>query len=125
MFNWFKKSGAESEGKSAGPIPEIDSDTDLDALIAQDTVILFKHSTACPTSWAAHLQVMKFVDAHPEFPVRMVSVIQERATSNKIAEKTGIRHQSPQIIFLRQGKVVSAISHGSITVAQLNQLIAD
>lgn len=124
MFNWFKKSGSETEGKSAGPIQEIDADTDLDALIAQDTVMLFKHSTACPTSWAAHLQVMKFVDAHPEFPLLMVSVIQQRAASNQIAEKTGVRHQSPQIIFLRQGSVVSAISHGSITLAQLDHLIA-
>ena len=68
---------------------------------------------------------MKFTDAHPDFPVNMVPVIQQRATSNKIAERTGVRHESPQIILLRDGKVVTAISHGSITLARLAQLISN
>jgi len=125
MFNWFKKDDSETAAVADGPIREIGSQTDLDSLLSQGTVILFKHSTACPTSWAAHLQVMKFTDAHPDFPVNMVPVIQERATSNQIAERTGVRHESPQIILLRDGKVITAISHGSITVARLTQLISN
>ena len=125
MFKWFKKSGSDATEAPEGPLREIDSDTDLDALLNQETVMVFKHSTACPVSWAAHLQVMKFADQHPDFPLRVVPVIQERPASNKIAELTGIRHESPQVILLREGKVISAISHGSITLAQLNQLIAN
>lgn len=125
MLKWFKKGDSETAAVADGPIREIGAQTDLEALLSQGTVILFKHSTACPTSWAAHLQVMKFTDAHPDCPVNMVSVIQQRATSNKIAERTGVRHESPQIIFLRDGKVVTAISHGSITVARLTQLISN
>lgn len=125
MFNWFNKGDSETAAVADGQIREIGGDTDLEALLSQGTVILFKHSTACPTSWAAHLQVMKFTDAHPDFPVNMVPVIQQRATSNKIAERTGVRHESPQIILLPDGKVVTAISHGSITLARLAQLISN
>lgn len=125
MFNWFKKSGAEDPDAPEGPLREIDSRTDIDALLNQETILVFKHSTACPVSWAAHMQVMKFADQHPDFPLRIVPVIQERPASNKIAELTGVRHESPQVILLREGKVINALSHGSITLAQLNQLISN
>lgn len=125
MFKWFKK--GESEGDVTAPrgIREIDASADLTDLLGQDTVMIFKHSTACPVSWAAHLQVTKFLKDHPAFPLYMVSVIQQRPASNQIAEQTGVRHQSPQIILLRHGKVAAAISHGQITAGELHQLIAD
>jgi len=125
MFNWFKKSEGAATATADGPFREIDNDTDIDALLAEETVMIFKHSTACPVSWAAHMQMMKFADEHSGFPISMVPVIQARQASNRIAEQTGIRHESPQVILMRAGKVVSSLSHGSITLAQLKQLIAN
>jgi len=133
LFNGFfagrgrkEKSGRE-EGSSAptpGSIPALKANADVDDLLREDFVILFKHSTACPVSWAAHSQVTRFVRENPEAPVRMVRVIQERALSQEIAEATGIRHESPQILVLRGGEVVAAASHGNITFDSLNQIMA-
>lgn len=124
MLKWFKKNAAEGEGDAPPAIREIDSTTDLAELLSKQAVMVFKHSTACPISWAAHRQVMKFAGEHPEFPLYMVPVIQERAASNSIANLTHVRHESPQVIFLRDKQVVAAISHGEITSSQLGYLIA-
>ena len=123
LLNWLRKSeGEDPTPAKAGEIPQLGSRDNLDEVLEQDSVMIFKHSTACPVSWAAHLQVMKFRDEFPDFPLRMVPVIQERAMSNKIAERTGVRHESPQVLLVKRGEVAGTISHGSITIAQLKQL---
>jgi bacillithiol system protein YtxJ len=106
-------------------MPALDESTTLDELLRDELVILFKHSTACPVSWAAHSQVTRFLKVHPEARVRMVAVIKERPLSQKIAAVTGIRHESPQVIVLRRGEVVGSASHGEITVDTLSELLAD
>jgi bacillithiol system protein YtxJ len=36
-----------------------------------------------------------------------------------VAEITGIRHESPQVIVVKNGAVATALSHGSITEERL------
>jgi bacillithiol system protein YtxJ len=120
MFGWWGKARAACR---ADAIPEINSHTDLSSIFAQDAVILFKHSTACPVSWAAHAQVMRFRASHQSFPVYLVPVIRERAISKAIAERTGVRHESPQIILVRNGAVAESASHGAITASRLAGMV--
>ena len=125
MLKWFKKCDSEQGSGLPPALREIDSTTDLAGLLSADTVMVFKHSTACPVSWCAHRQVQKFLQQHPGYPLYIVPVIQERAASNSIAQLTSVRHESPQVILLKDGSVVAAISHGEITASQLERLIAD
>ena len=119
IFGWLEK------GRSGVPaIPEINSGTDLEELLRRDAVILFKHSAACPVSWAAHAQVMRFLKTHHSAPLYMISVLRERATSRKIAERTGVRHESPQVILLRNGVATDSASHGEITESVLAGMLA-
>ncbi len=120
MFGWWGKTRGAIR---ADAIPEINAQTDLNSLFQQDVVLFFKHSTACPVSWAAHAQVMRFRAKHSSFPVYLVPVIKERATSRAIAERTGVRHESPQIILLRRGAVAESASHGAITESRLAGMI--
>lgn len=120
MFDWLKK---KHEACRAAEMPQVDTTTDLKAMLHSDLLVLFKHSTACPVSWAAHSQVSKFRANHPDVPVKMLKVIQERPVSQKVAELTGIRHESPQVLIIKGGTVVTAISHGAISEARLSQLI--
>jgi bacillithiol system protein YtxJ len=105
-------------------IPEVTSNTDLEELLQHEAVILFKHSSACPVSWAAHAHVMRFVKAHQSVPVYLVHVLKERATSRSIADRTGVRHESPQIIFVRNGVAAESASHGAITESLLAGMLA-
>jgi bacillithiol system protein YtxJ len=104
--------------------PEFRTATDVQQLLGEELAVVFKHSTACPVSWAAHTQVTRFMKAHPEAPVFMIPVIKDRPFSQKIAAATGIRHESPQVIVLRKGEVVASASHGEITVDELTEMTA-
>jgi bacillithiol system protein YtxJ len=75
-----------------------------------EPVILFKHSTTCPISASAYKQ-MSQVDGD----VSLVVVQRARDVSNEIETRTGIRHESPQAIILRNGAAVWNASHFDIT----------
>jgi bacillithiol system protein YtxJ len=107
-----------------GSIPAVEPGAGAEQLLREEFVIIFKHSTACPVSWAAHAQVTRFLRANPGAPVRLVQAIQNRPLSQQIAAATGVRHESPQILALRRGEVVGFVSHGQITAESLGQLLA-
>lgn len=87
----------------------------------RNPVVLFKHSTTCPISASVYEEVAR-VDAD----VNLVVVQTARPISLAIAEKTGIRHESPQAIILRGGQPVYHASHFDVTAADINaELKAD
>ena len=96
---------------------------DLAELREQDLVVIFKHSPTCPVSWAAEKQMKKFTANNPAVPVRTILVRQDRELSRQIAEFTGIRHESPQVIVLRHGVPVWNASHQDVTSELLTQAI--
>lgn len=84
---------------------------------AQQPVFLFKHSTACPISSGARDKVTEFISrrrAENLPPFFMVKVIEARTISNRIADDLGIRHQSPQLILIKDRKAVWSASHYGI-----------
>lgn len=86
----------------------------LDELMARsqsEPVVLFKHSTTCPISMNAHREMERFADAD----VNLVVVQRARELSNEIARRTGVRHESPQALVVRNGDVVWNASHYDIT----------
>src|SRR6478672_5401720 len=86
----------------------------------QRPVIIFKHSSTCPISAAAYEQ-MSAVDAD----VALVEVQRARELSREIESKTGVRHESPQVIILRNGQVVFNASHFQIKTASITQALND
>jgi len=75
-----------------------------------EPVILFKHSTTCPISASAYRQMSKVSG-----DVSLVVVQRARDVSNEVEARTGIRHESPQAIVLRNGEAVWTASHFDIT----------
>lgn len=85
---------------------------DLDSLLDNSKlrpVVVFKHSNACPISAAAYREMEKF-----EGDVSLVVVQTAREVSRELASITGIRHESPQVLVLRNGKAVWNASHYQI-----------
>lgn len=89
--------------------------------------LVFKHSTTCPISGAAHDRFMQWADALPEGRVRLyrVHVIEDRPLSLRIAEETGVAHQSPQALLMRGGRVLWHASHYAITGESLAKAVSD
>src|SRR5690348_7884234 len=116
MFSWWSR--PENEMARVG------TEDDLDRLLKQELVILFKHSPSCFISWAAHAQVKQFAGHNPTVAVHTVSVREAPALSGRIAERMNVQHASPRVIVLRRGTVVAVASHENITAGYLTQVVA-
>ncbi|MGR9049041.1 bacillithiol system redox-active protein YtxJ [Halobacillus faecis] len=79
---------------------------------------LLKHSLTCPISASAHQQFDRFAE-ETSVPCFILFVQESRALSNHIAEYTGIRHESPQVIQFQEGEAVWHDSHSAITKERL------
>lgn len=92
---------------------ELNSIEKLEELFAKSNeapVVLFKHSVTCPISAGVYQEVSGF-----DGEVNLVIVQKARNISNEIASKTGIRHESPQAIVIKNGRPVYHASHFDIT----------
>jgi bacillithiol system protein YtxJ len=75
-------------------------------------VVVFKHSSVCPTSARANGEMSELAESLPEdVPVYRVIVQESRDVSDAIAEELGIRHESPQVIVLKDRTPVFDTSH--------------
>ena len=89
-------------------------------------VFLFKHSLICPVSTRAHSEYQQFVQecsSAGDAEFTLIEIQNARPLSNAVAERTGVRHESPQALLLRDGKVVWHASHGSIRVETLEKAL--
>jgi bacillithiol system protein YtxJ len=90
------------------PVPDVDA---LDDWIPRaGPVLLFLHDPRCPTSRAAYGEVARLGGE-----VALVDVRRSGAVAAAIAARTGVRHESPQLILLRDGRAAWAASHRAIT----------
>ncbi len=80
---------------------------------------VFKHSRVCPVSSAAYAEFLSYLAARPGEEARVIVVQDGRPASNRVAEATGVRHESPQAFLLADGAVAWHASHGSITESSL------
>ncbi|MCE5252448.1 bacillithiol system redox-active protein YtxJ [bacterium] len=96
---------------------------DLDDIFRRPQVIIFKNSPFCPISRAARHEFERFAQTCDiKADLYMVDVISSRDISNKIAEKTGIKHESPQAILLKNGAAAWHASHMMITHETLEKI---
>lgn len=99
----------------------IDDRNAFDNLISdskEKAVIVFKHSNACPISARAYREMQKL-----EGQVNMIEVQVAPDLSRELAKMTGVTHESPQVILLRDGKAVWNASHFDVNAATVSQAL--
>ena len=92
------------------PVPTVDV---LEQLFvhSQDTpVLLFNHDKGCPISATAYFQMQWF-----KGDIQLIDVTIAHDITHTLAQRTGVRHESPQVLLLRYGRAVWAASHFAIT----------
>ena len=102
---------------------KVNTTEELDGLFeksSEQPVFLFKHSLTCPIS-AGVFQTVSEIDAD----VHLIVVQHAREVSNEVAQKTGIRHESPQAIVLKNGKPVYQASHYDVTAREIEQSLGN
>jgi len=107
----------------------VETSDDLDALFRESgrrPVFLFKHSTRCGSSAAAWRDFESFVSSHEaeDAAWAFVEIPAQRELSEEIGRRTGIRHESPQVLLLRDGRAAWHASRWRISVATLERALA-
>ena len=105
---------------------ELRQDRDLEQLLEiskSNPVFIFKHSTQCPISSQTYNEFREFVESAGELTCGVVHVIERRAISDAIAKRFNLPHQSPQVIVIKNGRVIWHASHWSITIDSLNEAL--
>src|SRR3954463_225901 len=100
------------------PVTELGRLDELFASSSESPVVIFKHSSTCPIS-AGAFQEMNGVSV----PVHLVVVQTSREVSDSIESRTGVRHESPQVIVLRNGSPVWSASHWEITASAVKSAV--
>src|SRR5918912_855058 len=92
------------------PVSDVAALEELFARSHTEPVLLFKHSNSCPISARAYRQ-MEGVKT----PVSIVVVQKHRDVSREVEQRTGVRHETPQALVIRNGRAVWNASHFDIT----------
>jgi bacillithiol system protein YtxJ len=107
------------------------SDLDmLEAAIAESLerpVLLFKHSRSCGISCEAFDELQAHVAEHAgtaSVSYKVITVQSHRRLSDSATERFGIRHETPQVILLKDGRAVWNASHFRITADALTRAIS-
>jgi bacillithiol system protein YtxJ len=87
----------------------------LSAVLDAERFLLFKHSTVCSISDHAFKAYERFLVDHPDVPSGWIEVREQRDGSQHVARHTGVVHESPQALWIRDGQVAWHASHWDIT----------
>jgi len=97
---------------------------EIDAVSKTGGALIFKHSTRCVISAMAWDRLRRDWDKQlSEIPVYYLDLIRHRETSNAVVRHYGVDHESPQVIFVKDGAVAYQTSHNGINVKEIKQLV--
>ncbi len=78
------------------------------------TSVIFKAGT-CHKTMQGFGFLQEQLEAREDLMVGLIRVVEARAASNLVAERTGIVHESPQVILFRDGGAVFDVDNWAIT----------
>jgi bacillithiol system protein YtxJ len=93
-------------------------------------LLVFKHSFSCGTSAEAldelveHLNDDLVSSGGPDTRYAIVTVQTHREVSNAVAARLGVRHETPQALLIRNGRVVWAASHFRVTAEAVKKALS-
>ena len=106
-------------------ITKIDEwDNILNKSVDKDQVIL-KHSTTCPVSFNALDEYNDYLADGPNNNIdyTLVKVRESRPVSNKIEADLNVKHESPQIIYIKNKEKYWSATHWAVTKAHMKAVI--
>ena len=96
-------------------VVNLDSAEATEAFLQQyPTSVIFKAGT-CHKTMQGFGFVQEKLEPREDLMVGLIRVVEARPASNLIAEKTGIVHQSPQVILFKEGEAVFDVDNWNIT----------
>ena len=107
--------------KALGGLDELDR---MLAASGDRPLLLFKYSATCGTSAEALDELVAHLNENPaDATYAMVTVQTHRDVSNEIARRLSVRHETPQMLLIRDGRVVWSASHFRVTAPAVKEAI--
>lgn len=105
-------------------LKELTSLAELDAALATSAtqpILIYKHSLTCGTSGVAYEEVLDLVGGSiPPGTAFLVRIQAARDVSDAIEQRLGIRHESPQVLIIVDGRAVWHASHFRVTARAID-----
>lgn len=97
---------------------------DIEEESTEKTIAIFKHSTRCGISRMVLKNFESDFTGEEEkgFKLYFLDLLSNREISNEIANRYGVQHESPQLIIIKDKKVVHHSSHQSIQAQKVKEL---
>nr|WP_299033642.1 bacillithiol system redox-active protein YtxJ [uncultured Tenacibaculum sp.] len=105
------------------PLTSLEQIKEIKELSNKQPVAIFKHSTRCGIS---SMVIKRFVNSFDEelkdFKVYYLDLLSYRDVSNEIGYTFQVLHQSPQLLVVKNGEVISHASHYDIARIDLKKI---
>ncbi|MCB9252895.1 MAG: bacillithiol system redox-active protein YtxJ [Flavobacteriales bacterium] len=100
------------------PLTDIKQLEEIDSESFDEIQVIFKHSTQCGTSFMARRRLLEELRSGrtPFFKIYELDLIRYRTISNYVSSKYGVKHESPQILFIKNGKTLLSRSHNRVSL---------
>lgn len=113
LFKTIFNRETQNESSNRVILTEADQIEDIINSSAEKPVLIFKHSTRCGISSVILNRFDKKMTKLDK-AYYILDILNYRSLSNLIQDKFGIRHQSPQLLVIKNGKVVAHDSHSGV-----------
>jgi len=121
-MGWFNRKNESDSSKKSLPwqqLTTIDQLKEVIASSAEKPVLLFKHSTRCGISSMALSGFQSGWEGTEEaIGIYYLDLLNHRDVSSEIEVLTGVFHQSPQVIVLKNMEVVYTATHSGISARE-------
>lgn len=123
----FKKTEDSGEGKKVFlwiPLTDIVQLEAIEEKSRTKPQLIFKHSTSCGISRMVIRTFADTFDFSPEqIDIYYLDLHDYRQVSDEVGYRFQVRHQSPQVLVLKNGEVVAHDSHGGITQMDFTEFV--
>lgn len=105
-------------------LTNLDEITDIKTLSISESIFIFKHSTRCGISRMVKKQFEKLLLPNKNnIKVYYLDLLKYRNVSDAVSEVFQVRHQSPQLLIIRNEVAVKQASHYDITTISINKYL--
>lgn len=88
---------------------------EVDAFVSTHPLCAIYKAGSCHKTPETFRHVEEQLGPRDDVPVGLIRVIENRPASNRVADMTGIRHESPQLVLFQSGKAVFDRDNWDIT----------
>jgi len=122
----FGKKEKTVKEKKELPWIQLESTNQLEAVAENSknkTQVIYKHSSTCGISRMVLGMFTDTYDTDLDIDLYFLTIQNYRDLSSAIEDKFGVRHESPQLLIIKNGEVVFHTSHGAIADINLKDYL--